>query len=348
MSGLRLAGLAAGLLGMLAAALPAGAQEVVDGPKVNWKVALWGKTRPFTTNAEVMKKHVEARTGGKFTVTLGYEIFGGPKEFPDLVKIGSVQAAMVTPTYYPDRLPVYSVMDLPFLPLGDPDVYVKVHEALARHPAAVAEFGNWGSRYFVATIVEPYLFMGRGKAPKALADYKGLRVRAIGGQGAAMIRLGAIPTSMDATEVYTSLERGVVDAAAFPGTSSHAAYKTYELAKWFTDNIDIGVGASPIIINNEAWAALPDQYRKVLEEVPPLAYEAYKRTYKAADEKNIPLFKKRNIEFIHYSDQEMADFRKVAGEPVWQEWVSHRGGQGVPAREILDLVLSAAKQASGS
>ena len=345
----RLAGLAAGLMALLAvAAAPGHAQEVIDGPKVNWKVALWGKSRPFTTNAEVMKKHVEARTGGKFTVTLGYEIFGGAKEFPDLVKIGSVQAAMVTPTYYPDRLPVYSVMDLPFLPLGDPDVYVKVHEALAKHPAAVAEIGNWGSRYLVATIVEPYLFMGRGKAPKTLADYKGLRVRAIGGQGAAMLKLGAIPTSMDATEVYTALERGVVDAAAFPGTSSHAAYRTYEVTKWFTDNIDIGVGASPIIINNEAWAALPAQYQKVLEEVPPLAYEEYKRTYKAADEKNIPLFKKRGIEFIHYSDQEMAEFRKVAGEPVWQEWVATRGAQGVPAREILDLVLNTAKQAGKS
>jgi TRAP-type C4-dicarboxylate transport system substrate-binding protein len=346
MTTLRLAGLAAGLCALLAtAALPARAQDAIDGPSVNWKVALWGKARPFTTNAEVMKKHIEARTGGKFTVTLGYEAFGSAKEFPDLVKIGAVQAAMVTPTYYPERLPVYSVMDLPFLPLGDAGAYVKAQEALARHPAAVKEIANWGSRYFVATIVEPYQFMGRGKPPRALADFKGLRVRAIGGMGDAMLRLGAIPTSMDATEVYTALERGVVDAAAFPGTSSHAAYRTYEVAKWFTDNIAIGVGASPIIINNDAWAALPPQYQKLLEEVPPLAYAEYKRVYKAADEKNVPLFKKKGVEFIHYSDEELAEFRRVAGQPVWEEWVARRSAQGLPAREILDLVLNAAKPA---
>jgi TRAP-type C4-dicarboxylate transport system substrate-binding protein len=341
-------GLAAVLCALLAPvtpglASPAQAQEVVDGPRVNWKVALWGKSRPFTTNAEVMKKHVETRTGGKFSITLGYEVFGSAKEFPDLVKIGSVQAAMVTPTYYPERLPVYSVMDLPFLPVGEADAYVRAQEALARHPAAVAEIANQGSRYFVAVVVEPYLFMGRGRPPKSLADFKGMRVRAIGGQGAAMLRLGAVPTSMDASEVYTSLERGVIEAAAFPGTSSHASYRIYELAKWFTDNIDIGVGASPIIINNEAWAALPPQYQKILDEVPPLAYEEYKRVYKAADEKNIPLFKKRGIDFIHYSDEELAEFRKVGGQPIWEEWVAKRSAQGLPAREILDLVLKAAE-----
>jgi len=337
-------GLVAAAIGVLLAS-SAMAADVVDGPKVSWKVALWGKARPFTTNAEVMKKHVEARTGGKFSITLGYEVFGGAKEYPDLVKIGSVQAAMVTPSYYPDRMPVYSVFDLPFLPFGNLDNYAKVADAFAELPAAKKEMSGWGSRYLVATLVEPYKFMGRGKPPKTLADFKGLRVRALGGQGDAMRRIGAVPTSMDATEVYTAIERGTIDAAAFPGTSSHAAYRIFEVSQWFADNLALGAGTAPIIVNEEAWAALPEQYRKVLSEVPAEAYAEYKRVYQAADAKNVPMFKKKGVEFVNYSDAELAEFRKQGAEPVWNEWVARQEARGLPAREILDFVL---KTAAGS
>ena len=57
-----------------------------------------------------------------------------------------------------------------------------------------------------------YNILGVGEAPKTLADFEGLTVRATGGIGKAMEAVKAVPTSMSATEVRQSLDGGVVKA----------------------------------------------------------------------------------------------------------------------------------------
>ena len=75
------------------------------------------------------------------------------------------------------------------------------------------------------TILPQYEFMGKGKPPKTLEDWKGLRVRAPGAVGEAFVKLGASLSTVPAVELYTALERGTVDAASFPFTYAHAAYE---------------------------------------------------------------------------------------------------------------------------
>lgn len=332
--------LAAGTIGYagLAAAQD---KPVVDGPRLNWRIGLWGKPRPNTSHAEALKRVVEARTGGKWTVTLGYEQFGGAKEMPDLVKVGSLHGAWVYPAYYPDRFPVYGVLDLPFLPMSSIDDMIRAHEALSKHPAAIAEATRWGATVLMGGPLPPYEVMGRGKAPLTLADWKGMRVRAPGGTGDALSRLGVVPTSGDATEAWTSLERGVIDGVAFPSTVSFASFRIYEIASWMTENLAVGAGSGPLIVNSDALAKLPPQYQALLEEVRSAGYEDFRHGYKEVDEKNVPMFKARGIKFIRYDDATAAEFRRLGGEPVWNDWVAKTTAQGLPGRELLDLVLNA-------
>jgi TRAP-type C4-dicarboxylate transport system substrate-binding protein len=325
----------------LAAPAASRADEIVDGPKLNWKVALFGKPRPNTSHAEILKKHVEARTGGKWTITLGYDAFGGAKEFPDLLKIGAVQAAWIYPGYYPDRFPVMTVLELPFLPIPDLETLARVHVALDRHPAAVAEAAKWGSKIIMAGLLTPFEAMGRGKPPLKLADFKGMRVRALGGSGDAMRLLGATPTSMEATEVYTALERGVIDGIVFP-TVSFGAFRLYELSTWWTENLSVAAGSSPLMANAEAVDKLPPQYKALLAEAEQLGFAEFIRAYKEQEARYIPEFRKKKLTFIKYQDDELATFRKIAGEPVWSEWVKRQSAAGIPAQDVLDTVLRTA------
>lgn len=323
------------------------AQDTVEGPSVQWKLGTWGKPRAVTAAIEMLADHVKKRTGGKFQITIGYESFGGPKELLDILNVGGLEATMICSSYHPDKHPAYTGLDLPFLPFPNFDVQQAVHDAYAKHPAIVAELGKWNAMYYMSNLLPQYEFMGRGKAPKTLADFKGMRVRAIGGIGDAMRLLGAIPTSVDATEVYTLMERGSVDAASFPSTYAHGSYRLYEVAKWFTTNMAPGSQACPTLINKDAWAKLPDQYKKLFDEVKPAAYEALKKAYAVSDEKNLALFKQKKIEFITYSDAELAEFRRIAAQPVWDDWVARMNSQGLPGKELLQLILDEAKKASG-
>ena len=332
----------------LALLVPEAVAQTADGQKVNWKLATWGRPRAVTAGMEMLKKHVEEKTCGKFTITIGYESFGGPKELLDLLKVGSLQASHICSSYYPEKLPAYGALDLPFLPIGDLDVQEQVNEAFHKDPYILKELAGWNALPYASNLLPQYEFMGKGKAPKALDDWKGMRVRAIGGLGDAMKKLGSVPTSVDATEVYTSLERGVVDAVSFPGFYAHAAFKVFEVGKWYTENMAPGTLGCPMVLNVEAWQALPDAYKALVTEAKPLVYAALKAAYKEGDDKALVLFRQKGLTALRYSDADLAAFRRAAAEPVWEEWIKQREAQGVPARELLQLLLTAAKSAAKS
>ncbi|MEW6690641.1 MAG: TRAP transporter substrate-binding protein DctP, partial [Pseudomonadota bacterium] len=336
-------GAAAGAAAALLAA-PAAWAQAVDGPKVDWKLATWGKPRAFTAGVEQLAKHVAERTGGKFTITIGYGTFGGEKEILDILSGGGLQMTMMCSSYHPDKHPGYTGLDLPFLPLPDLDTVWAVHEAYHAHPYIQQELAKWNAMPYSPNPLPQYEFIGKGKPPRTLADFKGMRVRAIGGIGAAMKNLGAVPTSVPATEVYTSLERGTVDAVSFPSTYAHASYKTHEVGSWYTVNMAPGTVACPTMINKSAWAQLPPQYQKLVSDFKPKIKEALLAGYAKADEKNLPLFK-RKLTFVTYSPAELAEFRKIGGKPVWDAWVAETAAKGVPAQELLDLILSSAAKA---
>ena len=103
----------------------------------------------------------------------------------------------------------------------------------------------------------------------------------------------------------------------------------------------LGSVGCPTLIHVDRWAELPQQYKDLLLEAQPIAQAAAKAAYTAADEKNIPLFKKK-LQFIKFSTDELAAFRKAGGEPVWEDWVKLREGQGIPGRELLNFLLTQA------
>ena len=321
--------------------------QTVDGPKVTWKLGAWGKPRAATKGVDTLAAYVKEQTGGKFTINIGYGSYGEPKELLDLVSTGVLEATNMCSSYHPEKHPGYTALDLPFLPFPNAEVQEKVHEKFHLHPYVRQELAKWKAFAFMSTLLPQYEFIGRScTPPKKLSDWKGLRVRAIGGIGAAMAKLGAVPTSVDATEVYNLMERGTVDAASFPSTYAHGSYRTYEVGKWFTTNLSPGTQSCPVMVGIEAWNKLPKQYQELLEKGKQIAYAEQKKAYGEADEKYLEEFKKKKLEFITYSKEDLAEFQKVGGKPVWDEWVAEKSKQGIPAQELLDLILDTAKAAA--
>ena len=106
-----------------------------------------------------------------------------------------------------------------------------------------------------------YEYMGKGKPPSSVADFKGRRLRALGGMGRAAELLGATPSTMPAGETYTALQRGTVDAIGFPYTYAFAAFKLDEVADRVTTNMKLGTANRPTAFSKKAYDPLPDQYK---------------------------------------------------------------------------------------
>ena len=328
--------------GPVAYSTAAGAQDV-KGPKVNWKLSLWGKRRAFTEGMEYVSAEVAKRTGGNFNIRLYYgEQLSKSKQNLDNLNIGAFEAATFCAAYHPGKNAPLNVLDLPFLPLADFGTMRKVHDAVYSHPASKKALAKWKAVIYMSNILPQYEYMGRGKPPQSVADFKGKRLRALGGMGRAAKLLGATPSTMPASETYTALQRGTVDAIGFPYTYTFVSYKTEEISDWVTTNMKLGTVNCPTAFNADAYAKLPDQYKKLLEDLKDGAYKAINDAYESQDKSNIARWKKEGkLKMVQIPENEMAEFRKIAGKPVWDAWVKDNEGK-IPAKELLDLVLKTA------
>jgi TRAP-type mannitol/chloroaromatic compound transport system substrate-binding protein len=330
--------MAAALVGALAAfSGPAAAQ------KVEWKFSMWGKQRAFTKGIEVLADKVAKGSGGNFTIRLGYaETFSKDRENLDSIKLKAVDGAHFCNFYHPGKNPAYMVFSLPFLPLGDWDVSLKARNELFKHPALVADMDNWDAMAYASTLLPQYEFMGKGTPPTSLAAWKGKRVRAGGGIGDAMEVLGAIKTTTTATEVYTAMERGTMDAASFPYTYSHVSYRIHEIADWYTTNMSPGTAECPIVFSKSSWAKLPAQYQKLITDAKAEVDREQVKAYVEIDKKNLPMFQQR-LKPVTYTKAQLEEFRRVAGKPVWDKWVEENKGR-FNGQELIDAILKIARE----
>ncbi|GHD58033.1 hypothetical protein GCM10017083_40340 [Thalassobaculum fulvum] len=333
------------IVGACAVSLGVAQAAEVEGPKVSWNMSTWGKARAFTVGPEWISQQLAEKTGGNFTLKIHYgEALSKARENLDGIKIGAFQSAQFCNFYHPGKNPAWMVLTMPFLPLGDLELSMHVREALMNTPEFKADMDNWNAMPYFSALLPQYEFLGRGPAPKTLDGWKGMRVRAGGGVGTAMEKLGATLTTVPATDVYTGMERGTMDAASFPYTYSHAAYKIHEISNWFTSNMSPGTSECAMVLNKDAYAKLPPQYQKLLMDLKPEAYKVQIKAYHDIDEKNLPMFRSK-LEEIVYSDEQLEEFRKIGGKPVWDQWVAENKDK-FDAQGLLDLIFAEAKKAA--
>ncbi len=326
-----------------AAALSGAYAQEVKGPKVTWKYNVWGKSRAFTRDVETWAKYVKEKTGGNFQIKVYYgDQLGGKKQNLDNIKAGVFQAAKICASYHPAKNQSLTVLNMPFVPIKNFEMQRKVAEAIHNHPIAKNELkSKWNVMVFSSSQLPQYEFMGRGPAPKTLAEWKGLTVRALGGLADAMRKLGTSISTMTATEVYQALDRGAADAVSFPSTYAHSAYKIDEVAEWFTSNLSPGTNDCPNIVSIAAWDKLPPQYQKLMMEAKEMGYKALKAAYAAKDEENLPKWRKHLTE-VKYTDEELAKFQKIAAKPVYDQWIAENKDK-FDAKALMDTMLAAAK-----
>ena len=324
-------------------ALPAAADAVVEGPELEWDVSLWGKQRAGTAVADELAARVEARTGGRWRMSLAYgEALSKARENLDGLAIDAFQAAMFCNFYHPRKNPALMVLTMPFLPMNDADQDRRVREAVYAHADVQKELARWNAMVYTSSFLPQYELLGRGEPPRELSGWEGLTVRAGGGLGQAMKLLGATPASSTATEVYTGVQQGTMDAASFPFTYGHVSYRIHEVADWFTGNLAPGTSDCPLAFSITAYRALPPQYRALLDDVREEVIAAQFQAYRDVDAENLPMLRGR-LEEIRYTDEQLAEFRARAGRPVIDAWIEDNARR-FDARDLVRAVFAAVGQ----
>ncbi|MDA7809755.1 C4-dicarboxylate TRAP transporter substrate-binding protein [bacterium] len=303
-----------------------------------WDVSLWGKQRAFTEHVEKLAELVSAKTGGEFTLNISYGGLSKNKENLDGISIGAFQMAQFCAGYHRDKNPSITVLELPFLGVSTLEQERSISQAVYQHPAVQKDLARWNATLLMPSPLPQYNIVGVGDAPKTLSDYEGLSVRATGGIGQAMAAVGAVPTSMSASEVRQALDSGVVKAVAF-APHAHMSFGTVEAGKWWTTNLNPGTVNCPVVVNSDALADLSDDHRNALLGSVDEALDHYIATYNGKTMNAWgPTLEAKGIESVSYTEAELSDFRSKVAGPAAAAWIKDNAAKGLPAQELYDLV----------
>ncbi|SVE52263.1 uncharacterized protein METZ01_LOCUS505117, partial [marine metagenome] len=81
-----------------------------------WNFNIWGGKRAFTIGIETIKEILEAEGKGAFELRINYgDALGPAKKSPESVRANAFEAAQFCVGYYPNKFPLLSVLELPFL-----------------------------------------------------------------------------------------------------------------------------------------------------------------------------------------------------------------------------------------
>ncbi|WP_136656986.1 C4-dicarboxylate TRAP transporter substrate-binding protein [Nitratireductor sp. XY-223] len=311
-----------------------------------WNVSLWGKRRAFTEHVEKLAELVSQKTNGNFTLNISYGGLSKNRENLDGISIGAFEMAQFCAGYHRDKNPSITVLELPFLGVDSLEKERDISMALYKHPAAVKDLARWNATLLMPSPLPQYNLVGVGDAPKSLADFDGLTVRATGGIGAAMKSVGAVPTSMSATEVRQAIDSGVVKAVAF-APHAHMSFGVIESGNWWTTNLNPGTVNCPVVVNTDALNALSDEERDALLSSVDESLDHYIDNYNNKTMKAWgPALEERGIEQVTFTQEEIDAFREAAAAPAAAAWIEENGGRGLPAQELYDFVVEQINQGS--
>jgi TRAP-type C4-dicarboxylate transport system substrate-binding protein len=102
------------------------------------------------------------------------------------------------------------------------------------------------------------------KPLRSTDDFKGMKV-GVGSRmlGSEMELLGAAPITLTTSDIYSSLQRGTIDASA-TGWAAVAAFKLHEVSK-FVFEAPMGHATNFLLMNKDSYAKLPAAAQRVLD-----------------------------------------------------------------------------------
>lgn len=285
-------------------------------------MALWqAGTVPFKV-FEQFAADVKAKSQGRLIVEpLPAGSVVAPAEALDAVTSGVLDAEYGCGGYAAGKEPALALLTDPQGAFDSPEQMAQWMEQGGGLQLAREVYQRFKVYYIAGTWYGKESLVSK-KPLRGVADFKGLKIRAPVGIGQDIFkRLGAAPVNIPGSEVYTSLERGVVDASDWSTLSMNHELGYHKLAKFPTYPGFHSMGMAEIAMNIKKWNMLPDDLKTLLESsVKEFSRNLVARNH-TEDERIAQQAKGLGIELIDWSVDERRKFRSIARE-VWGEYAA--------------------------
>lgn len=327
---------AVGAAASLAVSTPARAQATVT-----WRMqALWdGGTTPQKFEERFVKRVAEL-TGGKFKIELfaAGQLIAANQAF-DAVRGGAFQLMKTFDGYEAGKIPGLAFTST--VPFGFPeaDQFEAWFYELGGLELARQAYAPAGLFYIAPTVYGPEPI--HSKFPiKSIADMNGKKGRFVGLASSVMAALGVAVTPMPTAEVYSALDKGVIDFADRGDLSANLEAGLSEVAKYIVmPGPHQPTTATSYVANRAAYEQLPAEFKAALAVAARETSVALRQHIMVSDGKAIEAFRAKGVEVVSLDPQDVAAGRVKARE-AWQAATKN----DATAVKILDSQVAFMKQ----
>jgi TRAP-type mannitol/chloroaromatic compound transport system substrate-binding protein len=249
----------------VAVASPAVAQS---SPPIRWRLI-----SSFPKNIDILwatstsvSKFVSEITDGRFVLeTFAAGEIVPPLQVLDAVAARSVEIGHTPALYYIGKDAAFALCSC--VPFG---LNVRQQHAWMYHGGGIEQLGKLFDAHGVVGIPCGNTGSQMGgwfrKELKSKEDLKGLKFRTAGLTGTVYAKLGAVPQQIPPGDIYSALERGVMDAVELIGPYDDEKLGFYRVAKYYYyPGWAEGTAMTHLVVNKAAYAELPKSYKVAID-----------------------------------------------------------------------------------
>lgn len=293
----------------------------------------------FNYISETWAPKLEAMTGGEVTIEfLPISSVVPYRDTLDAVSMGVLEGDLTAIGYFSGRDPALALMgdlvagyDTPeqmqmFCTRGGgKEMLQKIYDEVSPGVHVIG-CGPYNKEAFVARV-----------PIRGVADFEGKKVRSPEGLPSDVFaRMGASPVSLPQSEVFTALDKGVVDAADASAYSNNQKAGMHEIASYPLYPGIHSMSMLQFTLNQDVWDGLSDADKAALEIWWQAMIVDLRRYSLEEDQKAVAAdIESGEVEIIDWSQEERDKLRAIA-EEAWQSYAS----RSELAQEAFDTHLA--------
>jgi TRAP-type transport system periplasmic protein len=279
--------------------------------------------------ALAFKESVEKETNGQVEVQVYHSgQLGDQRVMLESVQMGTLEASSVGDAVLVNFFPPVGVIGIPYL-FKDSATAWKVLDGKFGQELSKALVEKTGIRILAYGENGFRHFTNSKREIKRPADMKGLKMRVQ--ENPAHVKMvsamGGIPVPMAWTEVYTSLQQGVLDGQENP-LSVIVVSKLWEVQKYLILDSHLWA-ASLLVINDKLFQSYPNDIKTAILNAVPKYNESVRGVTQRIAREGVSILQSKGMKVHSPTNAELGEFQSVAQKPavdsiktqVPQEWI---------------------------
>jgi TRAP-type C4-dicarboxylate transport system substrate-binding protein len=294
-------------------------------------VTIQPKGKHIPKNLMMFADAIAREFDGKIQIKFlgGPEVIG-PFQQPEAVRSGQIDMALVSPSYYSNLTPLSHVN------VFSNQTYdvLQQNGFYAEHKEIHDEIGF---AYLGEFTFDVPFYMYTNFPVDSLNDFVGKKIRVFPSITPFVRALGAAPVLMGQHEVYSAMERGVVDgfimnAAGFVDTQSWHEVTKYMIKPGFYR------GGLILVANPESWDRLPADLQQKITDYKANSWNSDPQGgqwFLDYNEDQTLLIEESGVEVIELSSEDARSYLETAYESAWAEILEQEPVRGAKLKELL-------------